>query len=106
MNEKNFNALDREIIFKGCTRPAMVLGVPIVPFIVGIGGSFLLLFVIMGIPWTILSIFLWYAMRVIVKEDDQRFRAIGIEFLTIVNNPNKKLWGVITFQPVSFRKSK
>lgn len=103
---KQHLALDREIVFKGCTRPAMILGVPIVPFIVGVGGSFLLLFLLLGVPWTILSVLLWYGMRVIVKEDDQRFRAIGIEFLTIKNNPNKKIWGFITFQPVSYRKIK
>lgn len=99
-------SLNREIVFKGCTRPALILGVPIAPFIIGIGGSFLLLFFLLGVPWTILSVLLWYAMRTIVKEDDQRFRGIGIEFLTLKNNPNKRIWGFITYQPVRFRKVK
>ena len=98
--------LDREIVFKGCTRPAMLLGVPIGPFVVGIGGSFLLFFLVFSVPWTLLCIPIWYVMRTIAKEDDQKFRALGIEFLTIGNNPNKRIWRFVTFQPVAYRKNK
>lgn len=104
--QKKLEPLDREIIFKGCTRPAMLLGVPIAPFVFIIGGSFLFLFIFLNVAWTALIIPIWYCLRVIAKEDDQRFRAIGIEFITISDNRNKNVWRLVTFQPVVYRKKK
>lgn len=98
--------LDREIVFKGCTRPAMIMGVPIVPFVLGVGSSFVLLFLLLSPPWTILSIVVWWVMRMMAKEDDQRFRLLWIELITIRFNPNKRIWGVASFQPVAYREKK
>lgn len=104
--EESQEPLDREIVFKGCTRPAMIMGVPIVPFVVGVGGFFLFCFIVLSPPWVLLSVPVWWAMRMMAKEDDQRFRLIWIEWITIKFNPNKRIWGVASFQPVVYREKK
>lgn len=98
--------LYKEVVYKGCTRPAMLFGVPVTAFALGVGGSFLLLFVLLSPPWTILSVLVWYVMRLLCKEDDQKFNQIGVNFLTKMRNPNAKFWGVSTFQPVEYRRPK
>lgn len=102
----NQEPLDREVVFKGCTRPAMILGVPIVPFVIGVGGSFLCFFVLLSPPWTVLSIVVWWVMRTITKEDDQRFRLLYVEWITSKFSANKRLWGFTNFQPAPYREKK
>lgn len=99
-NEK----LNTENIYKGCTRPAMLFGVPITPFVLGVGGSFVFLFVLLSPPWSLLSILVWYVMRMMCKEDDQRFTQLGISLLTKANSPNFSFWRAASFQPVEYRK--
>ena len=98
--------LRKETIYKGCTRPAMLFGVPVIAFVIGVGGSAMLLFVLLSPPWALLSVLAWYVMRVLCKEDDQRFRQLGVGFMTKMRNPNAKMLGVPTVQPVEYRKQK
>ncbi|ARR12128.1 hypothetical protein B7L66_07585 [Xanthomonas citri pv. citri] len=34
--------MHKDVLFRGCTRPAMFLGVPYIPFFIGAGGGLLL----------------------------------------------------------------
>lgn len=96
--------LNTETIYKGCTRPAMLFGVPVTAFVLGVGGSFLLLLIFFDLPWTFLSFIVAWVMKLICKEDDQKFTQIGVNFHTKMINPNSKFWGVPTFQPVKYRQ--
>ena len=98
--------LRTETVYKGCTRPAMLFGVPITAFVLCVGGSAMLLFVLLSPPWALLSGLVWYVMRLMCKEDDQRFTQLGVSFLTKMRNPNSKIWGGSTFQPVQYREKK
>lgn len=64
-------------LFKGATRPACIAGVPIRPFIGVAGGSFLLA-LWTWMPLALLAVPVLALMREATKEDDQKFRAIGI----------------------------
>ncbi|PKO32506.1 MAG: hypothetical protein CVU36_02395 [Betaproteobacteria bacterium HGW-Betaproteobacteria-9] len=67
----------KDVLFRGCTRPAMILGVPYIPFIVGAGFPLLLamyfsLYMLLLIPVSI------FAMRFMTKKDEMIFRLIGL----------------------------
>lgn len=96
--------LNTETIYKGCTRPAMLFGIPVTAFVLVIGGSFLLLFLFFGLPWTLLSFIVAWVMKLMCKEDDQKFTQMGVNFHTKMINPNAKFWGVPSFQPVQYRQ--
>lgn len=99
-------ALEREEIYKGCTRPAMVYGVPIIPFVLFCGSSFLLLMLLFSIAWSSLSILVWWVMREICKEDDQRFNVLWVQWLTKMRHANARFWGSPFFQPVAYRRKR
>ena len=95
-------------IFKGCTRPAMMLGVPLVPltlvcgFVILIGtyaGNLFLNFAI--IPLVLI-------MRAVVATDDQRFRTIGlwIQFRYIHLDLNRKRWNASAYSPLPRKRVK
>lgn len=97
----------RDPIFKGCTRPAMLWGVPITPFVVVFGVVTLLamwfhLFILLAfIP-------LYTIMRLIVRSDDQQFRLLGLKAkCRLLNlNRNAKFWKSSAYSPVEFVKRK
>jgi type IV secretory pathway VirB3-like protein len=72
-------------IFKGATRPALLLGVPLVPLIV-VEGSFFLLalwsyLLVSGLAALLiaaLALLSWLAMRSQTREDDQRLHQLGL----------------------------
>lgn len=69
--------MQKNIVFRGCTRPAMFLGVPYVPFFIGAGGGLLMsmyfnMFFLIAVPFIILI------MRQMAKRDDMIFRLIGL----------------------------
>jgi len=95
----------RDPLFKGCTRPAMVFGVPLVPLAV-VSGAVILLSV-----WTtILLAFSLFpvvmVMRLIAKSDDQQFRLLGLKFLfrTVNYNHNGRFWKSSSYSPLPFKK--
>ena len=72
--------MKKDTLFRGCTRPPMVMGVPYIPFLVGAGGPLLLamyfsLYLLLLIP---LSIFV---MRMMAKRDEMIFRLIGLNLV-------------------------
>lgn len=97
----------RDPLFKGCTRPAMMFGVPLVPLAI-ISGIVILLSVwtTLFVSATLLPIVL--TMRQIVKSDDQQFRLLGLKiFFRGVNyNHNGKFWKASAYSPLAFTKRK
>lgn len=71
--------MQKNTVFRGCTRPAMFLGVPYIPFFIGAGAGLLLsmyfnLFFLLTIPIIILI------MRQMAKRDEMIFRLLGLRF--------------------------
>jgi type IV secretion system protein VirB3 len=73
----------REPIYKGATRPAVSMGVPLVPFILctaaaAMFGMYALILVgpwaALPVPFAYVPLMLW--MRLVTKKDDQRIRQI------------------------------
>lgn len=71
--------MHKNVLFRGCTRPAMFLGVPYVPFFVGAGSVLLLafytnLFFLFLIPPVI------FVMRQMARRDEMIFRMLGLRW--------------------------
>lgn len=91
----------RDAIFKGCTRPAMLMGVPIGPFIAAVGS------ILIGGMWTfivsptaaliVLSLLIpvVVTMRAITRYDDQRLRQTFMQLRLRLLQRNRKFWGRI-----------
>ncbi len=94
-------------LFKGCTRPAMLLGVPIGPMVLVNGLLFLIGLFLHPILW-LLVVLATLVMRAIVKQDDQQFRLLGLKFQFRVARPNRNaaLWKSSAYAPVTFVKRK
>ena len=72
--------MKKDVLFRGCTRPPMILGVPYIPFMIGAGGPLLLamyfsLYFLLTIPFII------FAMRLLAKRDEMIFRLIGLNLV-------------------------
>ncbi len=99
-----------EAIYKGATRPAMKLGVPLVP-LVSLIGSGLLLILWGGVLvswWTALAVLscifpalLW--MRFVTSKDDQRFRQMFVALKLRVHDRNQHLWRARSYAPTLYR---
>lgn len=104
----------RDPIFKGCTRPAMLVGVPMIPFLV-VTGFFLLTFIwtfymVSGYVALLLLISyvpLFLTMRAITKKDDQRLRQIMMRARMRVRQiAGRRIWGAVSYSPLRFKKRK
>ncbi|RXR08516.1 type IV secretion system protein VirB3 [Pseudoxanthomonas composti] len=67
----------KNVVFRGCTRPPMFMGVPYIPFFIGAGGTLLLalytnLFFLFLIPVVI------FVLRQLARRDEMIFRLLGL----------------------------
>ncbi|MDP3884682.1 type IV secretion system protein VirB3 [Hydrogenophaga sp.] len=97
--------MKRDVLFRGCTRPAMILGVPYIPFLVGAGFPLLLsmyfsLYLLLLIPVMI------FIMRFMTKKDEMIFRLIGLNlaFRFFPKNQHKND-GAWVFGPSKYAKN-
>lgn len=95
--------MHKNVLFRGCTRPPMFMGVPYVPFFMVAGGCLLLamyfnLLFLLLIPPAIM------VMRHMAKRDEMIFRLLGLrlQFRTRVRNLpfHDGMWA---FTPNSYR---
>jgi type IV secretion system protein VirB3 len=95
--------MHKNAMFRGCTRPAMFMGVPYLPFFAGAGGCFLLaiyfnFYFLLLIPPVI------FIMRMMAKRDEMIFRLLGLrlQFRAKMRNlqQNEGMW---VFTPNSYR---
>lgn len=93
-------------MFRGCTRPAMFLGVPVLPFFIGAGGCLLLalyinLFLLALMPLVILI------MAQMAKRDEMIFRLYGLSLWMRMGVRNLSLnRGAWAFSPNPPRRRK
>lgn len=78
-----------DILFRGCTRPPMFMGVPYIPFFLGAGSCVLLsawfnLFWLLAIPPVI------FVMRMMTRHDEMIFRMFGIRLQFWVKARNRQ----------------
>jgi type IV secretion system protein VirB3 len=102
--------MQAEAIYKGATRPAMKMGIPLVPLVVLFGtGMLLVLWVGSLLTWWILPIVLaafvpalaW--MRHVTKRDDQRFRQMFIAARLRLHDRNRRFWRARSYAPCLYR---
>jgi type IV secretion system protein VirB3 len=104
----------RDPIFKGCTRPAMFVGVPLLPCLL-VSGLFLLAavwtFYIVS-PYLALFLFVAYipifiAMREITKKDDQRLRQMLMHArMRFRQRAVHQLAGAVSYSPIRYKRRK
>jgi type IV secretion system protein VirB3 len=97
--------MHKNVLFRGCTRPAMFLGVPYLPFFMVAGGCLLLamytnLFFLLLMPIAIM------VMRQMARQDELVFRLLGLrlQFRTRARNlaHHSGMW---SFSPNGYRQS-
>ncbi|NRR30395.1 VirB3 family type IV secretion system protein [Oxalobacteraceae bacterium] len=104
---------NRDMIFKGATRPAMMAGVPIVPFIVVVGIHLMLA------VWSMILINLFASfvilmacvlcvllLRHISAQDDQRLNQYLLRMKSIAGRRNAEHWGAHSIAPTDYTKRK
>jgi type IV secretion system protein VirB3 len=103
----------RDIIFKGATRPAMMLGVPITPFILVVGLCFILAMWAMLFAGFFVSVCILafgsvviLVLRYISSQDDQRLNQYMLRFRDIEFRKNMRHWNAHSMSPIDFTKRK
>jgi type IV secretion system protein VirB3 len=102
--------MQAEAIYKGATRPAMKLGIPLVPLVVLFGtGMLLILWGGTLVSWwlslAVLAAFvpalLW--MRFVTAQDDQRFRQMFVATKLRLNDRNHRFWHSRSYAPTLYK---
>lgn len=102
-----------EAIYKGATRPAMKLGIPLVPLVV-LFGTGMLLIVWGGILvswWVALAVLMAIApalgwMRYVTAKDDQRFRQMFVAAKLRLHDRNRHFWQARSYAPSLYRRAR
>ncbi|MDH5834569.1 type IV secretion system protein VirB3 [Luteimonas kalidii] len=95
--------MHRNILFKGCTRPPMFMGVPYVPFTIAAGSCLLLtfyvdMFCLLLLPAVIVI------MRQMARRDEMIFRLLGLRFQFRIKARNlRRHQGMWVYSPNSYR---
>ena len=99
-----------EAIYKGATRPAMKLGIPLVPLVILFGAGMLLIMWggILVSWWVALAVLLavvpalgW--MRYVTSKDDQRFRQMFVAAKLRLHDRNRRFWRARSYAPNLYR---
>lgn len=95
--------MHKNVLFRGCTRPAMFMGVPVVPFFIGAGGS-LLLAVYFGLQYLLLIPIVIFVMRHMARRDEMIFRLLGLNLQFKLRARNvREHGGMWVFSPNAYR---
>ena len=102
--------LQQDVIYKGCTRPPLLWGVPLLPLImilmpgmlVGMVGLAYLL--PMSLLALLVSVSAWIWMRAVTKKDDQRLLQIFLRFRLRSRQKNTRFWGCAASPIVYFHR--
>ncbi len=99
-------------IYKGCTAPSTILGVPLIPFILGalaIGQltvlSFYFIRLSVALVFVIIGVFLYTWARKVGANDEHRL----LQYLMKARmrgrqSATRKFWGAVSFSPLPPRK--
>jgi type IV secretion system protein VirB3 len=95
--------MHKNVLFRGCTRPPMFMGVPYVPFFMG-AGSCLLMAMYFNYFFLLLIPVVIFIMRMMAKRDEMIFRLLGLrlQFRTRIKNVPEHD-GMWVFTPNNYR---
>jgi type IV secretion system protein VirB3 len=100
----------KDTVFKGCTRPAMLWGVPLVPLLL-VGGGMLLPAIWallasppLGVGILLLMIPVFVTMRAVTRHDDQRLAQRALRLRMKLQQRNRRFWGAHAYAPVRFKR--
>jgi type IV secretion system protein VirB3 len=102
--------MQRETIYKGATRPAMKLGIPLTPLVVLFGSGMLLViwgglllswWIALTVPLVLGPTLVW--VRLVTAKDDQRFRQIFLALKLRMHDRNHRLWRARSYAPTLYR---
>ena len=102
--------MQAETIYKGATRPAMKLGIPLVPLVVLFGTGMLLImwggillswWFAVGVLLAFLAALAW--MRWLTAMDDQRFRQMFVAMKLRRHDRNRRFWRARSYAPTLYR---
>ncbi len=102
--------MQAEAIYKGATRPAMKLGIPLVPLVLLFGtGMLAIMWVGPLVSWWIVPAVLavmapalgW--MRFVTRKDDQRFRQMYLGARLRLRDRNRRFWHARSYAPYLYR---
>lgn len=100
--------LQQDMIYKGCTRPPLLWGVPLMPLVmilmpgmlVGIVG--LAYFLPVSLVALFVSLSAWIWMRAITKKDDQRLLQLFLRLRLRSRQKNTHYWGCAAYAPIVY----
>lgn len=100
----------KDPVFKGCTRPAMLWGVPLVPALITGGGMLIpAIWALLASPplgaailFSMIPVFV--AMRVITRHDDQRLAEYALRIRMRLRQGNYRFWGAHAYAPVRLKR--
>jgi type IV secretion system protein VirB3 len=99
-----------EAIYKGATRPAMKLGIPLVPLVVLFGTAMMLImwggaliswWIALAVLLALAPALLW--MRFVTAKDDQRFRQMFVALKLGLHDRNRRFWRARSYAPTLYR---
>lgn len=102
--------MQAEAIFKGATRPAMKLGIPLVPLVVLFGAGMLSImwlgvlaswWLALGVAVLMAPALFW--MRFVTAKDDQRFRQMFVALKLRLRDRNQRVWHARSYSPTVYR---
>jgi type IV secretion system protein VirB3 len=104
----------QEIIYKGATRPALILDMPMVPAlglsVVALVGGMWAWYLTGHAYWLGLAALLLApplaVMRSITRDDDQRVMQLWRRALLNAKHRNRKLWGCRSYSPIVYDGAK
>jgi type IV secretion system protein VirB3 len=101
----------RDRIFKGATRPAMMLGVPIIPLILVMGAFILVAMwtliaagLVPGLSVMVMAAFTVFVLRYITQQDDQRLNQMLLSIKSRPFRRNKQFWGAHSMSATVYKK--
>jgi type IV secretion system protein VirB3 len=99
-------------IFKGATRPAMMGGVPFIPFFVNAFAHVLFIVWALVFGWAYIALllaftgFMFYLlMRVSSMKDDQRLLQWVLRLKLRLRQANRRYWGVNAYAPLAYKRA-
>lgn len=102
--------MQSEAIYKGATRPAMKLGIPLVPMVILFGLGMLLIvwggilvswWIALGVGVALVPALGW--MRFVTAKDDQRFRQLFVAGKLRLHDRNRRFWSARSYSPTLYR---
>lgn len=100
--------LQQDVIYKGCTRPPLLWGVPLMPMVLILMPGLLVGIVGLGyfLPMSLLALLItvsaWVWMRAVTKKDDQRLLQIFLRLRLRSRQKNSRYWGCAAYVPIVY----